>query len=325
MKKLIVFKGGEGSGRYPAGSGEAENTTGAKYTRASVGSLKSASWTRKQIDTSKGDAKVKSELRDLQIKATGQVFEKVTDGGDSREATPTDVVNTIQSVLGMHPADYREAMLDKLTGVGEGAKLIFDVLEDKEYGKTTVTATLQQLGKQFVLTRSFEVTTKGVKDQNGKIGDGKITITNDLFLLSKRDQDKGFGKQITENLVALADHIGASKIDLEANVDVGGYAWAKYGFAPAPAMFKVLAYNIRNENSAKIASLTPSQKVGLDKALDHTRPDAIQRLAALDFKDPSAKVPFGKQVLMKSSWLGSIDLSNNKSYTTIRAYCAKRK
>ena len=319
-------KGGEGSGRYPAGSGEAQNTVGAKYTREAVGSLKTASWTRKQIDTSKGDAKVKSELRDLKITATGQVFESEKDGGDSREATQSDVVNTIQSVLGMHPADYREAMLNKVTGVGENAKMIFDILEDKEYGKTTVTATLKDLGKQFVMTRSFVLTTKGVKDENGKIGDGKITITNDLFLLSKRDQDKGFGKQITQNLVALADHIGASKIDLEANVDVGGYAWAKYGFAPEPSSFKFLAQSIRDDNSKKIASLTPSQKTELDEVLDNwTRPDAIQELAALDFKDPKAKEPFGKEMLLKSSWLGSIDLSDNKSYTTIRAYCAKRK
>lgn len=318
-------KGGEGSGRYPAGSGEAQNTVGAKYTREAVGSLKTASWTRKQIDTSKGDAKVKSELRDLRITATGQVFESEKDGGDSREATQSDVVNTIQSVLGMHPADYREAMLNKVTGVGENAKLIFDVLEDKEYGKTTVTATLQELGKQFVMTRSFVLTTKGVKDEDGKIGDGKITITNDLFLLAKRDQDKGFGKQITQNLVAIADHIGASKIDLEANVDVGGYAWAKYGFAPTPANWRGLANSIKSKYAEKLAALPNQVSTEVNAILNSNSPDSIQKLAAVDFKSAADKYPIGKSLLLKTTWAGSIDLTDKKSYSTIKAYCAKRK
>lgn len=335
-------KGGEGSGRYPKGSGEARNTIAenmAKYTRQGVGSLQKASWAREQIDTTQRVEFIDWQLRQLGITAIGQVYETIKDGGGSRDADPLEVVKAVQSVLNMHPADYRDAMLNKVDGVGKDTKLTFNITVDKEYGKTTIFATLDDgantsVGEVagFQMIRRFTVVEKGFVNKNtGEVGDGKIVISNDMFKLAERDQSQGFGKQITSNLIDVADHIGASKIEMEANINIGGYAWARYGFAPSKEGFKDFTDRLIKDNSEKIAALTPSQKKELDdiikpKMLFNAQATlAMQDLSALDFKDPSAKFHFGKDLLIGSDWFGSIDLDSKLSYGIIRAYCAKRK
>ena len=200
-------KGGEGSGRYPAGSGEAQNTVGAKYTREAVGSLKTASWARQQIDTSKGDAKVKSELKDLRITATGQVFETFKDGGDNKEATQSDVVNTIQSVLGMHPADLRDVIFadnqipeNDIIGTPQ---IDFKVEKFSDEGRITVGAS--------VMTKQVEVKIKIEEDKTGyktlksnayvPLADGQDHTPNNLAMMNR----------VSRNIVALGQAMGIAK------------------------------------------------------------------------------------------------------------------
>ena len=335
-------KGGEGSGRYPKGSSEARDTIAKnmeKYSRQEVGSLQKASWARKQIDTTQRVEIIDWQLKQLGITATGQIHENIKDGGGSRDANASDVVKAVQSVLNMHPADFKDAMLNKVTGVGADTKLTFEIIVDKEYGRTTIFANLDDgvnssIGEVagFQMSRRFSVVEKGFVDKNtGEVGDGKITISNDLFKLAERDQEQGFGKQITSNLVDVADHIGASKIELEANINIGGYAWARYGFAPSKEGFKNFTDRLIKDNPEKIAALTPSQKKELDdiieqKMLFNSQATlAMQDLSALDFKDPSAKFHFGKDLLLGSSWFGSIDLDSKLSYGILRGYCDKKK
>lgn len=55
-------------------------------------------------------------------------------------------------------------------------------------------------------------------------------IEHDLFKLRKGVRGKGIGRQVTEATMDLYRRMGMSEVKVHANIDVGGYAWARMGF-----------------------------------------------------------------------------------------------
>lgn len=53
---------------------------------------------------------------------------------------------------------------------------------------------------------------------------------HELFSVKEAFQGFGFGAQINDALVAMYRRNGMSRIELEANIDVGGYTWARFGY-----------------------------------------------------------------------------------------------
>ena len=62
------------------------------------------------------------------------------------------------------------------------------------------------------------------------ISRGKKYAHMDLALIDDSFANKGVFKGLFRNQVELYERAGYSSIELTANIDVGGYAWAKYGF-----------------------------------------------------------------------------------------------
>jgi len=52
------------------------------------------------------------------------------------------------------------------------------------------------------------------------------------FKLDKSDQGKNLGKQMLAANVAMYQKLGLDRVETYADIDVGGYAWAKYGYVP---------------------------------------------------------------------------------------------
>lgn len=63
--------------------------------------------------------------------------------------------------------------------------------------------------------------------------------------LPEGEQGAGVGKNILAKYLDLSDHIGAERLGLSANIDMGAYAWARYGFVPTPESWKSLCATIR--------------------------------------------------------------------------------
>ena len=57
-------------------------------------------------------------------------------------------------------------------------------------------------------------------------------LKNELAEISASLQGQGFGKVISKLSLALADELGIKTIKLNANIDVGGYAWLRKGYWP---------------------------------------------------------------------------------------------
>lgn len=69
-------------------------------------------------------------------------------------------------------------------------------------------------------------------------GDGSVRAYHDNFNLTPKEQGRGVGRAVTEETEAFYRSLGIESIHLKANIDVGGFAWARagYNFADAEAM-----------------------------------------------------------------------------------------
>jgi hypothetical protein len=137
---------------------------------------------------------------------------------------------------------YAEALVDKLPGE-------YDVtIRSSSYaGNTSVVVDLQRTkvdsdpdaederpddfdfaGDSIHMQRIFE-----------QDAEGKTQVHHDHFTIGEAITDQDIGKDVMRAQMDFYDKHGITKVDTEANIDVGGYAWARYGFQLAPSEVKV--------------------------------------------------------------------------------------
>ena len=133
--------------------------------------------------------------------------------------------------------------------------------------------------------------------RNLGIEEGTLIANHNFLLLSKENQNKGLSKDIFRSLYKQYKNAGVEMIKVTANKEVGGYAWARYGFY---AKDKVSALNAVISDDAKLFIEDYYKKNNL-KASD----SFPMRLIVDNFN--------GKFELLESSWDGIIDLKNKKA------------
>jgi GNAT superfamily N-acetyltransferase len=67
------------------------------------------------------------------------------------------------------------------------------------------------------------------------------------FVLKKGERGAGIGKKLLAANVAMYQKMGIDMVKVSANIDVGGYAWAKYGYVPTPESWRNLSSDIRDK------------------------------------------------------------------------------
>lgn len=124
-------------------------------------------------------------------------------------------------------------------------------------------------------------------------------VEHELFRLPDSMQGKGISKRVFRDLFTQYEACGIERVYIHANINVGGYCWAKYGCLAKDASIKSVV-------EEKLAE----GKITLEESKD-----------ALSFLDKFAKegrVPmqglankaYGKRLLMESDWDGIIDLND---------------
>jgi len=102
---------------------------------------------------------------------------------------------------------------------------------------------------------SLEITGHLLGDHDRQIGQYTRTINfsenkavSDYFQLNGRSQQgKNVGKQMLAANVRMYQKLGLDQVEVHANIDVGGYAWAKYGYVPDEYSAGYLANDIRDK------------------------------------------------------------------------------
>lgn len=100
---------------------------------------------------------------------------------------------------------------------------------DKTTGgfKTSANAKIKYNSDNAVINRDFSVSE--TRDESGELIRNK-TVKHAVFRLPEGMKSQGLAAKMFERALPEYERAGIDQISLHANIDVGGYAWASYGF-----------------------------------------------------------------------------------------------
>lgn len=152
-------------------------------------------------------------------------------------------------------------------------------------------------GKRFMLTRTFT-------DR----GEDGIEVHHDLFQLPKSAQGKGTSKRILGMFYEEYKRMGVTEISVDANIDVGGYTWARYGF---------------NAISKREAMSAAYGQEAWDFIEDYYKKNGLSE----DKPFPMyllTEQPWGKRALLGSFWSGTLNLNDPTQVARFEKYLGLR-
>lgn len=167
------------------------------------------------------------------------------------------------------------------------------------YKNDNVTFTYKGLveGEDVELVRSFRY------DGNNKI------VSHDIFELPDVLQGKGISKRIFKELFSEYESIGIDRVEVLANMDVGGYCWGRYGFSAKTSEIKDLVQRRFSE--------------GVISQNDFEDVSEILKMSGLNIRmNEIANLKCGKALLLsnKVKWRGFIDLNDKHQMDYLHDY-----
>jgi hypothetical protein len=168
------------------------------------------------------------------------------------------------------------------------------------------------------------------------------TAMHDWLKIEPGQRGGGFVKEMTKNQFEVYQAIGIQKVKLLANIDVGGYAWAKYGFLPDAKEWDLLKAHV----GRRLADLERGQLIDPESSaaarLILQSPDPYHTWALSNLNDPfdprgwtyvskhgriyqadPAIDTVGKALLVGSSWHGDFNLANPRQMERFQGYVGR--
>ena len=144
-------------------------------------------------------------------------------------------------------------------------------------------------------------------------GDGTFTAHHDEMVLAPHVQGQGFASHFNRHAEDWYQANGVTEVRLEADIDVGGYAWAKAGYDfQAPVDSAKVARRLQQRRLLGRRQYTPDQQQALDNMVG--RLTRTSRFGTADYPTPfevamvgrteGASSWPGKDALLGSSWMG---------------------
>jgi hypothetical protein len=150
--------------------------------------------------------------------------------------------------------------------------------------------------------------------------DGKLTVEHAFLALDRQAQGGGFSRAYNDQAIAAYRAAGVKWVDIHANIDVGGYAWARQGFdfadydnariianrarshanrmAPGPARDELLRLANRVTPARWAAGTSPT-------SLEFAMAGHTHRAQLANGQDTWA----GKQMMLGSNWYGRLPIT----------------
>lgn len=154
-------------------------------------------------------------------------------------------------------------------------------------------------GSEMEMTRLFRFET--IDGRNVPV------VDHALFVLPDDIQGKGISKRVFAELIMQYEKAGISRAYVHANMDVGGYCWAKYGcYAEKKSVKETIDAALTN---GKISAEEFQNAMSYIEGYDSYVP-----MQGLAFKS------YGKRLLMDSSWHGIIDLNDVTQMEYLKKY-----
>ena len=174
------------------------------------------------------------------------------------------------------------------------------------------------------MSREFYRTSTGYNDNKAN------EVEHSFFAINSAIRDNGVGMKILSELLPVYEKNGYTSINVHANIDVGGYVWARCGFQLDDAKRRREFFGAVDNNASDLG-LTSYLR-----GIDRNSPDAARIISNLVMKDSNGKVMMeplldnrtkeplkdasgnvrmgpvsvGKMLLLGSNWYGRIDLTD---------------
>ena len=153
-------------------------------------------------------------------------------------------------------------------------------------------------GNEMALIRTFE-----------KVNDILIA-KHDYFDVPETKQGIGYSREVFKALYRQYQNMGVNRIEVHANINVGGYTWGRYGFS---------AKDRRNAMKALQRIGTDEYKKAVQIIDDYYTTHSLNDDAPFPM-NLIASQPFGKDVLLDGDWFGFIDLTDNDARKYFEEY-----
>lgn len=153
-------------------------------------------------------------------------------------------------------------------------------------------------GNEMALLRTFE-----------KVNDILIA-KHDYFDVPETKQGIGYSREVFKALYKQYQNMGVNRIEVHANINVGGYTWSRYGFS---------AKDRRNAMKALQRIGTDEYKKAVQIIDDYYTTHSLNDDAPFPM-NLIASQPFGKDVLLDGDWFGFIDLTDNDARKYFEEY-----
>ena len=197
------------------------------------------------------------------------------------------------SLNGINPDRLRAAIEQKASEIGMSVDRIRFVPKSGQRSRISAE------GDGFDLTRYFT-----------RNADGSFTVEHDYFEVNKAFQGKGFSKTVLRSFYQEYRAIGVTEIRVHANIDVGGYTWARYGFQ---------AENYNDAfNAVRWDVLSSEQKTHVTRLIDDwystrakTETFPMKKIADLTY---------GRKALLGRDWYGVLNLKDETQRQIFESY-----
>lgn len=147
------------------------------------------------------------------------------------------------------------------------------------------------------------------------IKDGKKIVEHQLLTIDPTIQGKDIGKRLLKAQLDFAQKAGMDEIRVHANIDRGGYAWARYGFK----MDKLDAQGIVHTVERRLGDKHPATQA-FKTAVNSTKGDYVHIKPVVDkYREDM------KSALKGVDWQGVINLRNKNNLAEYSGYLSGTK
>lgn len=147
-----------------------------------------------------------------------------------------------------------------------------------------------------------------------RMEDDKKVVYHDVFNLPSELQGKGLSKSVFRELFKSYESMGIDRVEVLANMDVGGYCWGRYGFSAKTSEIKDLVQRRFSE--------------GVISQNDFEDVSEILKMSGPNIRmNEIANLKCGKALLLsnKVKWRGFIDLHDKHQMDYLHDYIGLRK
>lgn len=137
---------------------------------------------------------------------------------------------------------------------------------------------------------------------------GEKTVLHEYWKVPESLQGNGISKRLMKSMFKQYEKCGVEKVMLTANIDVGGYAWARYGFSA-----DFLDVDLLVKNQLKAGKITQAEFNDAMSIINGCSKDSfpMNRLA---------NRPYGKKLLKGTMWLGEFKMNDKTQVKYFRDY-----